>query len=167
MFLGTSREFQCWCFQKLGYGETSTVLDFYLCSCRSPIEVMLGVSFWWRAKKTVPTRYRLHLEPQYMIEINGRTFYADFCFDAKENNKGCKSDLRLVVECDGHEFHQKTKEQASHDYERENILKLSGYDVIRFTGTQIYKDRCGCADKVIEYIRQRTDRGKDLKCQNM
>jgi len=45
-----------------------------------------------------------------------------------------------VVECDGHEFHERTKEQAVRDRKRDRRLQAKGYRVFRFTGSEIYKD---------------------------
>jgi very-short-patch-repair endonuclease len=44
----------------------------------------------------------------------------------------------LVVECDGHDFHDRTKMQASRDRSRDRRLKREGIEVVRFTGSEIY-----------------------------
>jgi hypothetical protein len=46
----------------------------------------------------------------------------------------------LVVELDGHDFHERTKEQASRDKRRDRDLSAIGVPVIRFSGSDIYKD---------------------------
>lgn len=46
----------------------------------------------------------------------------------------------FVVELDGHDFHERTKEQASRDKKRDRDLAAIGLPVIRFTGSDIYKD---------------------------
>lgn len=58
----------------------------------------------------------------------------------------------IVIELDGFDYH-KNKKQVNYDYERETVLKLAGYDVIRFTGSQVYNDVFGCLDKVCEFIK--------------
>lgn len=55
---------------------------------------------------------------------------------------------RLVVECDGHEFHERTKEQAAKDKSRDRALNGLGYDVFRFTGSELWRDPFGCAEQV-------------------
>lgn len=47
--------------------------------------------------------------------------------------------IKIIIECDGHEFHEKTKEQAQHDKKRDRFLQEQGYRVYRFTGSEIYK----------------------------
>jgi len=51
---------------------------------------------------------------------------------------------RLAVECDGLAFHERTKEQAARDRSRDRALTLAGYKVIRFTGSEIYRDVMRC-----------------------
>ena len=58
----------------------------------------------------------------------------------------------LVVECDGHEFHE-TKKQAALDRRRDRELQLLGYDVFRFTGSEIYNCAPECAMDVVEWLR--------------
>lgn len=60
----------------------------------------------------------------------------------------------LVVECDGHEWHDRTKEQASKDRERDREAQLAGYTVFRFTGRDLWRDAYGCACKVIDWVSQ-------------
>lgn len=51
----------------------------------------------------------------------------------------------LVVECDGHEFHEKTKEQAVRDKRRDRVLAAEGMRVIRYAGSEVFADPVGCA----------------------
>lgn len=47
---------------------------------------------------------------------------------------------KIVIEIDGHDFHERTKEQASRDKSRDRELVKQGYLVLRFTGSEIYRD---------------------------
>lgn len=49
-------------------------------------------------------------------------------------------DKKYVIECDGHDFHEKTKEQAKYDKQRERFLVANGYNVLRFSGSEIIGD---------------------------
>lgn len=51
----------------------------------------------------------------------------------------------VIVECDGHEFHERTKQQAQRDRSRDRELQRSGYRVFRFTGSELFKDPFACA----------------------
>jgi very-short-patch-repair endonuclease len=56
-----------------------------------------------------------------------------------------------VVECDGHDFHERTKEQARRDRSRDRRLQQAGHRVFRFTGSEIYRDPLGCATEIIRW----------------
>lgn len=59
---------------------------------------------------------------------------------------------KLIVECDGHEFHERTKDQAAKDRSRDRAVQQAGYTIFRFTGSEIWRDTCKCADAVMEWI---------------
>jgi hypothetical protein len=58
----------------------------------------------------------------------------------------------LVVECDGHDFHEKTKEQASRDKERDRTLQSCGYPVFRYSGSDLHADVFKCARECRNYL---------------
>ena len=59
---------------------------------------------------------------------------------------------KLVIECDGHEFHERTKEQAAKDRSRDRAFQAAGHTVFRFTGSEIWRDPMGCAQQVSQWI---------------
>jgi hypothetical protein len=58
------------------------------------------------------------------------------------------SELCMVIECDGHDFHERTKQQAAHDRMRDRWFTARGYKVMRFTGSEIFRDASKCAREV-------------------
>ena len=46
-----------------------------------------------------------------------------------------KEEIKIVVECDGHDFHEKTKDQVARDKSRVRDLEIAGWRVLRFTGS--------------------------------
>ena len=52
------------------------------------------------------------------------------------NGKGNK----YIIECDGHDFHEKTKEQVEYDKKRERVFVSKGYKVLRYSGSELYRD---------------------------
>lgn len=54
----------------------------------------------------------------------------------------------VAIECDGHAFHEKTKEQAAADKRRDREILAAGFPVVRFTGSEIYRDAAGCVEQV-------------------
>lgn len=99
-------------------------LHIYDQCCESPIEAQ----FWEVAKHRL-----LGLIPQYDI---GR-YRVDFALP----------DEHLVIELDGHDYH-KTKEQRTRDAKRERDLQELGWYVIRFTGTEVYRNIEQCIEQV-------------------
>lgn len=60
--------------------------------------------------------------------------------------------IRAVVECDGHQYHNATKQQVQHDRELDRLLQREGFKVLRFTGSEIYRDAEVCAATVLEHM---------------
>lgn len=58
---------------------------------------------------------------------------------------------RLVVEADGKEYHS-SEEQRLKDFERQCEIMRRGYALLRFWGTQIYKDVEGCVDEISLFL---------------
>lgn len=75
------------------------------------------------------------------------TYRADLVLRFVEPDGSFAAD-RLVIECDGHDYHERTKEQAAHDRRRDRDLQREGYMVLRFTGSQIWQAPVACANEV-------------------
>lgn len=60
--------------------------------------------------------------------------------------------LNLVIECDGHDHHDLTKEQARRDRQRDRWMQASGFKVLRFAGSEIFRDAEGCAAEVERFV---------------
>ena len=84
---------------------------------------------------------------QLPLTIAGKRYRVDFAFaslpslDAKQRP--------LAVELDGHDFHERTKEQASADRERDRALLARGIPTIRFTGSDVYRDPKGVLAEIV------------------
>jgi hypothetical protein len=99
----------------------------------SPIEI----SFWDTAHPLIP-----ELQKEVWIDHKYRV---DFLIPSK----------KIVIELYGFQYHN-TKEKLTKDAERERYLQRVGYQVIRFTGTEIYKDVRKCVDEVITLAKVST-----------
>lgn len=62
--------------------------------------------------------------------------------------------LTVVVECDGHDFHEKTKEQVAYDKARDRFFTSKGIRVFRFSGSEIWRDAGACADEVLRFMAE-------------
>ena len=65
----------------------------------------------------------------------------------------CSNSKEFIIECDGHDFHEKTKEQAKHDKERDRFLQSIGYPVYRFTGSEIYNSPLSVMFEIREIVK--------------
>ncbi len=59
----------------------------------------------------------------------------------------------VVVECDGHDFHERTKEQAQRDRARDRALTAKGAAVFRFTGSELHRYADACVAEAIAFLR--------------
>lgn len=137
---------------------------------KSPIESILNITMDSHAIKKIKTyiqnttreNFSVNVVPQYRFgeyhPDSGRRFVLDFMIGI---DLGCKAKeyneygLKFCIECDGHNFHEKTKEQVARDKERDRVLTHYNYTVIRFSGSEIYNDPWYCADVVAEIVIQK------------
>ncbi|MGF6369782.1 very-short-patch-repair endonuclease [Paraburkholderia sp. RAU6.4a] len=63
-------------------------------------------------------------------------------------------DARLIIELDGHEHHS-TKDQLMRDAIRQRYLTRAGYDVIRFTGREVFRNAARCVAEVRQIYTER------------
>jgi very-short-patch-repair endonuclease len=123
--------------------------------CESPAEELLlaaaawsvGLKGWeipfiWPSSSPVPTHLDVVIVPQQVIGFNR----VDFAIHARQ--------MRLVVEVDGHEFHEKTKEQAARDKRRDRDLQQEGWSVFHFTGSEVWRDPFGCCEVINKFVQR-------------
>lgn len=79
----------------------------------------------------------LHIYPQHQV---GK-YRLDFAIP----------DKRIAIELDGHEYH-KTKYQRTHDAKRDRWLYGQGWQVLRFTGTEIHQNPDRCIDEICDLV---------------
>jgi hypothetical protein len=56
---------------------------------------------------------------------------------------------KMIIECDGHDYHERTKDQAKKDRSRDRFLQSLGYLVFRYTGSEIWQDVFHCAHEAL------------------
>lgn len=122
----------------------------------SPIEELLFIQL----KSSIvygnfDERYHEVLTPQFKIDKGDSYIKVDFLYEVLFLEDDDKS-VRLVIECDGHDYHEKTKEQAQKDKSRDRFLLNEGYYVMRFTGSEIYKSPKKCVNEIMEFVTDKT-----------
>ena len=82
-------------------------------------------------------------------------YRADFLFQSWLGGQS----RSFVVECDGHDFHERTKKQAARDRTRDRWMIAQGITVLRFTGSEIWASPEKCASDILQTIRGHADLG--------
>lgn len=78
-------------------------------------------------------------------------YYADFYLSYASG----KQKLEIIVECDGHEFHEKTKAQVSRDKKRDRYFTKLGINTLRYSGSDLVKDPSIVISDVEEMLEKR------------
>ena len=98
-------------------------------------------------KTTIKMQDGIYIYPQYHVE----KYRVDFLIE----QHGLGSDKHLgpvVVELDGHDFHDKDKRQRSYEKARDRFLVKKGYRVLHFTGSDVVADPFKVAYEALEMV---------------
>jgi very-short-patch-repair endonuclease len=109
----------------------------------SPIEQIFLLE--WRFLKA-DERYGVKIQPQRKLNIEGVDYTIDFLVQSADKR------LKLGIELDGHEFHERTKEQAARDKARERKIVRQGYTILRFTGSEVFRNPRKCVNEVLDFL---------------
>lgn len=90
--------------------------------------------------------------PDYFLEIIPQHQIGDFRVDFFVRYGGGKNidNTTVIVECDGHDYHE-TKKAAAADKKRDRKLQNISH-VLRFTGSEIHRDAFGCAFETLQFL---------------
>ncbi|HAM79574.1 endonuclease domain-containing protein [Ornithinibacillus bavariensis] len=120
--------------------------------CESPIEQLLMIHLIDLELELKSEIRVLGIENEVIfnvqeeVEICGKKYRLDFSIECIIGGERYK----FAIECDGHDYHERTKEQALRDKSRDRNLISEGYIVIRFTGSEIW-------DRPVKCIRELRD----------
>lgn len=130
----------------------------------SPIEALLGAAFHFsanvmdfaRARAPIvylnePDRSRKpHVPAQWELvpQFQWEGYRIDFAVFTE-------LPYPIFVECDGHDFHERTKEQAARDRGKDRKIQHANIPILRFTGSQIYADPLECGFEICQFIHKR------------
>jgi very-short-patch-repair endonuclease len=101
--------------------------------CESPIEIDLGA----RLLRTLSTAHLL--VPQFRLQ----RFRYDFAIIRQ----------LVLIECDGKQWHS-TPEQLANDQRKDEAARKIGAPLLRFTGSEIFNDVNGCAERVLRELHR-------------
>ena len=139
----------------LGVYEGDVLSDEYqefhdsILKTESPIERILYVAIN-HLLHTQYGEYTHYITPQF--EVPNSNYRADFLVHMADTNWRINADV--LVEVDGHQFHQKTKEQVTRDKKRDRNLVRNFGKLITFTGSEVYANPNACAEEVVAILRR-------------
>lgn len=127
----------------------------------SPVEQLFFIEWYslhYRSHTKRENRY--YLIPQFQDESTGkhrldfRVSLVDYVINTDLQYRFSEKTLmkipepKLGIEIDSHQWHEKTKEQVQRDKERERFLIKNGWKLLRFTGSEVYKNPKKCLDEL-------------------
>lgn len=138
-------------------GEMLDRFDAALAVCKSPIERLFLLAAYHEDHFDLPGRYEAQFDQGGCVGVGPD----GFLYAQREIGKYVADFLiqpptplvKVVVECDGHDFHQRTKDQAEHDKKRDRWMTTAGYTVVRFTGSEFWRDADGCFQQAMDALR--------------
>lgn len=122
-----------------------------LARCESPIERRLAVHLL-----SVADGFPFDVLAQHEVTVDSKQYRLDFAV-----MESSLSDLKIAIEADGHDYHERTKIQAAHDRSRDRALTLDGWTVLRFTGSEIWRNPRACAQQVYDCVLNAFDKAED------
>ncbi len=111
----------------------------------SPIEQIFLIQ--WKYQR-VELLHGLVLQPQARIPTDRGTYTVDFIVSQAHGPSA-----RVAIELDGHEFHEKSKGQASRDKQRERAIISTGLPVLRFTGSEVFNNPRRVIGEIIQHFK--------------
>ena len=133
--------------------EEKKSLEESIINCESPIEQLLSIELERLNIKNIfsfnPYIDVIDIYKQEEIICDKNKYRIDFLIPVEYKNQEVKV---FAIECDGYEFHQKNKEQVERDNKRQRDLQKNGYEIIRFSGTEIWHKPTRCAREILNII---------------
>jgi very-short-patch-repair endonuclease len=94
----------------------------------------------------------LEIEPQALVG----DYRVDFLLTMRlRPATGATRTARMVVECDGHEWHERTRQQAQRDRARDRAIQALDLPVYRYTGSEVWRDVFAAALEAVGELARR------------
>jgi very-short-patch-repair endonuclease len=129
-----------------------------LVDCESPIEMILSIAIYETNVYMTGALLGidvLGIDRQIDITIGKTKYRADFLITVLYGKEESRNVREFIIECDGHEFHEKTKEQVIKNNIRQRKLTNAGYVVLNFSGSEIYNEPYKCVREIKDAILSR------------
>lgn len=132
--------------------EKAMRIGFWHYACLFPEELSTGAGEWQdcrfvdMAEDGAPARL--------FQQAKVGPYSLDFAIVLRASMGEHRLDRLFAVECDGFHFHDRTKQQVERDKGRDRYLAGEGFTVLRFAGSEIYRDAVACARQAMETVRR-------------
>lgn len=132
-----------------------------IAQCESPVERQLALAlaqtggFRWRLPDEVAEVVGCWeaLRITLLSQVSAGPYRADFAVVRAGWSPGMP--LRLAIEVDGARFHFDTNTQAERDRSRDRFLIATGATVIRFAGSEVWRDAQACAEEALAIAQKK------------
>jgi len=96
---------------------------------------------------SLDNRFHMILQPGIPdVLVEGRTVRPDMLFWVPSDDS-----VKIIVECDGFQYHHE-KVVFIHDRKRDRALKAKGYEVLRYSGSEIHRDPVAVSVDLAEFL---------------
>lgn len=141
--------------------------SYLLESCESPIEKAFISALYTQTHHLLPLGKIVFLFGSWQHQIEGEPCalgdtWAPIIVAPQAQTGGYRVDFLIwcrnadgqmtratVIELDGHDFHDRTKQQARRDRQRDRYFTYRGWRVVRFTGSEIWENQDAVAREAI------------------
>lgn len=121
----------------------------------SPLEVLFWI--WWNAcnEPEFGEDEGLNLRPQTEVIVAGQRYVVDFLVEPAYPLAAQSTHWTpIAVELDGHEFHERTREQVAIRDQRDRALQQAGWKVFHFSFNEFTKTPDACTFEVLMFSRR-------------
>jgi very-short-patch-repair endonuclease len=114
----------------------------------SPLEAVFDM--WWFVMVAADRVGRdVDSMPQHPVEVCGNRYRLDFMLQPSDERMRRLYDAglnwtKVAVELDGHEFHERTKEQVERRNMRDRHLQADGWLILHYSGSELVRDPVAC-----------------------
>lgn len=138
--------------------------DLYESGISSPIEDIFYIAINYKCHER---EYLINPYPDY-DKKTGNSTYPDGIYVYPQHKVGkYKVDFlvnyqdgeritQIIVELDGHEFHDKNKKQRAYEKERDRYFVKQGYKLFHYTGSEVVSNPFMVAEEVLNELTKRT-----------
>lgn len=145
--------------------HSTRAMAWYVDECRAAFHVLMDLALegfdspleaaffaWWIVVDERGGHIDMDLHTHVRVEVGGQVYRPDFTFAPKRPGEfaSLRAFPRVAIELDGHEFHEKTKEQVAYRNKRDRDLQSEGWLVLHVSGSEFNRDPL----KVVQELRQ-------------